>query len=120
MKTMIIVETTQGRENLLGQAEAHLTEDDAIVKITDTISVDSSTLTVPADPNAEVVAREPPKLLPGGVTALVSYVRMSSSLLKGVEYRMEQTKIISSRDVTLKPERVGKNPKPASASETTA
>ncbi len=120
MKTMIIVETTKGRDKLLGAAEENLPDDEAIVKITDTISVDSSTLIVPADPNAEVLAREPPKLLPGGVTALVSYVRMSATILKGVEYRMEKTKIVSSREITMKPERVGKNPRPTSPNETAA
>lgn len=113
MKTLLIIETTKGRDQLLRSAEDTLLEGEAIVKITDTISVETSTLTVPADATAEVVAREPPKLLPGGVTALISYVKVKGSPFKGLEYRMEKTEVTSSREVTLKAERVGR--KPASA-----
>lgn len=108
MKTMLIVETAKGRETLLASAEKSLPEGQAIVKITDTLSLESSTLTVPLDANAEVIAREPPKLLPGGVTALISYVRIPSTNLKATEYRMEKTAIVSSREVALRPERIGK------------
>lgn len=108
MKTILIVETTQGRDRLLSTAEQHLAEGEAIVKITDTISLESSTLTVPADARAEVIAREPPKLLPGGVTALISYVKLPAGSLTAVEYRMEKTSITATRDVTLRAERVGK------------
>ena len=116
MKTMIIVETTKGREMLLSTAEKSLNEGEAVVKITDTISLDSSTLTVPLDPNAEVIAREPPKLLPGGVTALISYVKVGTGGLKAMEYRMEKTAIVSSREITLKAERTGKS-RPAASAE---
>lgn len=109
MKTMLIVETTKGRERLLSTAEKTLMEGEAIVRITDTISLESSTLTVPLDPTAEVIAREPPKLLPGGITALISYVKLPSAGLKATEYRMEKTAIVSSREITLKAERVGKS-----------
>jgi len=109
MKTMLIVESTKGRENLLSGVEKTLAANEAIVRITDTISIDSSTLTVPTDPTAEVIAREPPKLLPGGVTALISYVRIHGpSPFKATEYRLEKTQIVASREVALKPERVGK------------
>lgn len=113
MKTLIIVETTKGREKLLRTAEEHLEEGEAIVRITDTISVESSTLTVPLDPDAEVMAREPPKVLPGGVTALTSYVRIPASCLRAKEYRLEQTEVVSSREITLKPERIGRKKKEA-------
>jgi len=116
MKTMLIVETSKGRELLLNSAEKNLAEGEAIVKITDTISLESSTLTVPSDPNAEVIAREPPKLLPGGVTALISYVKVHASGLKATEYRMEKTQITNTREITLKAERVGKA-KPAASAE---
>ena len=108
MKTMLIVESSKGRENLLAAIEKTLVADEAIVRITDTISVDSSTLTVPTDANAEVIAREPPKLLPGGVTALISYVKIhGQSPYKATEYRLEKTQIVASREVTLKAERQG-------------
>lgn len=115
MKTMLIIETTKGRDKLLRAAEDTLVEGEAIVKITDTISVESSTLTVPIDPTAEVVAREPPKLLPGGVTALISYVKVKGAPFKGLEYRMESTAVVSNREVTLKAERVGRKSEPAPA-----
>ena len=115
MKTMLIVESTKGRENLLAAAEKTLAATEAIVRITDTISVDSSTLTVPTDQNAEVIAREPPKLLPGGVTALISYVKVHGGApFKATEYRLEKTQIVASREVTLRAERQGRTP-PAAA-----
>lgn len=113
MKTMLIVENSQGRERLLRAAEEGLSENEAIVKITDTISLEHSTLTVPLSHEAEVIAREAPKLLPGGVTALISYVKLPAENLKAMEYRMEGTQIVASRDVTLQAERFGR--KPASA-----
>lgn len=108
MKTILIIETTKGREKLLSRAEGTLGEEEAIVKITDTISVESTILTVPTDPTAEVVAREPPKLLPGGVTALISYVKCAKTPLKAMEYRLQKTEIVATREVTLRAERVGK------------
>ena len=116
MKTMLIVENSQGRERLFRAAEDALQENEAIVKITDTISLESSTLTVPLSHIAEVVAREAPKLLPGGVTALISYVKVPADALKATEYRMEGTEIIGHREVTLQPERIGKARKTDEAS----
>lgn len=108
MKTMLIVENSQGRERLFQAAERGLAENEAIVKITDTISLEHSTLTVPMSHRAEVIAREAPKLLPGGVTALISYVKLPVDGLKATEYRMEGTQVVSSREVTLQPERLGR------------
>ena len=108
LKTMLIVENSQGRERLFAAAEEGLGEDEAIVKITDTISLEHSTLTVPLSHNAEVVAREAPKLLPGGVTALISYVKLPADALKATEYRMEGTEIVAAREINLQPERVGR------------
>lgn len=108
MKTMLIVENSQGRERLYQAAEQALAENEAIVKITDTISLEHSTLTVPVSQSAEVVAREAPKLLPGGVTALISYVKLPADALQATEYRMEGTEVVASREVTLQAERVGR------------
>ena len=108
MKTMLIVENSQGRERLFQAAEEGLAENEAIVKLTDTISLEHSTLTVPASPVAEVVAREAPKLLPGGVTALISYVKVPADMLRATEYRMEGTEIVACREVTLQAERIGR------------
>src|SRR5438093_520829 len=58
MKTMLIVENSQGRERLFAAAEEGLGENEAIVKITDTISLEHSTLTVPMSHAAEVIARD--------------------------------------------------------------
>ena len=116
MKTMLIVENSQGRERLFRAAEEGLTENEAIVKITDTISLEHSTLTVPTSHEAEVIAREAPKLLPGGVTALISYVKLPAANLKATEYRMEGTQIVASREITLQAERFGRNKTPASPS----
>ena len=108
MKTMLIVENSQGRERLFAAAEEGLGENEAIVKITDTISLEHSTLTVPLSHNAEVVAREAPKLLPGGVTALISYVKLPADALTATEYRMEGTEIVAAREINLQAERIGR------------
>lgn len=115
MKTMLIVETSKGRELLLNTVEKTLAEGEALVRITDTISLEASTLTVPLAGGAEVIAREPPKLLPGGITALISYVRIPPEGLKATEYRMERDQIVSSREITLRPERVGRKASEAPA-----
>lgn len=117
---MLIVENSQGRERLFRAAEEGLGEAEAIVKITDTISLEHSTLTVPMSHSAEVIAREAPKLLPGGITALISYVKLPSDNLKATEYRMEGTQIVSSREVLLQAERFGrrKDVEPVAETET--
>lgn len=114
MKTMLIVENSQGRERLFQAAEENLAENECIVKITDTISFEHSTLTVPLSHGAEVVAREAPKVLPGSVTALISYVKLPLDSLQATEYLMEGTEIVNSREITLTVERRGRA-KPAQA-----
>lgn len=118
MKTMLIVENSEGRERLFKAAEEALAENEAIVKITDTISLEHSTLTVPLSPDAEVMARESPKLLPGGVTALISYVKVPAECLQATEYRMEGTEVVATREINLQPERFGRRPVPESAEPT--
>ncbi len=109
MKTMLIVENAQGRELLFQAAEESLGENEAMVKITDTISLEHSTLTVPTSNGAEVLAREAPKVLPGGVTALVSYVKVPIDGLTATEYLMEGTEIVNSREIKLTIERRGRS-----------
>jgi hypothetical protein len=111
MKTLLIVETEEGRERLLRNAEEELGADEAIVEVTDEFGEDSATLTVPKDPNAEIVAREPPCVEARGVTTVTSYVRLDSDSLEAVEHEVEDDEIVATREVTLEPERVGR-PRP--------
>jgi len=108
MKTILIVENPEGRERLFRAAEESLAQNEAIVKITDTISLERSTLTVPHAAEAEVLAREAPKLVPGGVTALISYVKIRADALTATEYVMEGTKVVETREIELEALRIGK------------
>lgn len=107
MKTLLIVETEEGRERLLRSAEQELGADEAIVEVTDEFGENSATLTVPKNPNAEVVAREPPCVEDRGVTTVTSYVRLDGDELEAVEHEIRDDEVVSTREVALEPELVG-------------
>ncbi len=112
MKTLMIVETRKGRERLLRHAEENLAGGEAIVKIVDTVEDGAVTLTVPTDAGAEIVAREPPKVEADGATLLTSYVRVPNEPYEGIEYTLDDGEVVSSREVTLEAERIGKDEQP--------
>lgn len=107
MKTLLIVETGQGRESMLRAIEDTLAEGEAIVKVTDIVNGDDIRLTVPTHPEAEIVAREPPKLMPGGETHLTSYVRFPSGPYTAVAFHLVDGEEVSQDEVELDPERLG-------------
>lgn len=109
MKTLLLICGSQARERLYLAAERDLAEGDALVRIVDSISLETSTLTLPTAPSAEVVALEPPRLLPGGVTLLISYVVLPMKHLLATEVRLEGTRTANARTVLLVPERAGRN-----------
>jgi hypothetical protein len=81
----LILENDAGREALLRAAEAGLREGECLVKIVDIIGIRRSVRTVPLDPRAELVARELPLVLRGGLTSLVSYYRVPTDALDAKE-----------------------------------
>ena len=107
VKTLLLVNGARARESLYCAAERDLAPGMALVRIVDTISAEVSTLTLPTAPSAEVVAREDPRILPGGVTALVSYVLLPMRHLLATEVRLEGTRTAHARTVLLVPERAG-------------
>ena len=108
MKTLLLISSAPGREALYTQAERDLAPGFSLVRIVDTISLESSSLTVPSAGSAEVVAREPPRLLPGGVTLLVSYVVLPMSGLLATRYQLEGTRVERASTIILIPERAGR------------
>lgn len=74
MKTRMMLRTTTDRERHLDLLARYLGAGDKLVRTVDTYHEDDATLHVPLDPHAEVVAVEPPTLMPGGITEIASYV----------------------------------------------
>ena len=84
MKARMMLRTTTDRERHLDLLARYLGAGDKLVRTVDSYREDDATLHVPLDPGAEVVAVEPPTLMPGGVTEIASYVvcRGTTSFLK--------------------------------------
>ena len=74
MKTRMMLRTTTDRERHLDLLARYLGAGEKLVRTVDSYREDDATLQVPLDPLAEVVAVEPPTLMPGGVTEIASYV----------------------------------------------
>lgn len=110
LKTLLLITSHTARAHLYAAAERDLAPGDALVRIVDTVSLEASTLHVPHSPRAEVVAREPPRILPGGVTLLISYVVLPMSALLCDAVRLEGTRTAGMRTVLLVPERCGPRP----------
>ena len=105
MKTLLLITSHTARERFYLAAERDLAPGSALVRVVDTVSLEATTLTVPNAPSAEVVALEPPRLVPGGVTLLVSYMVMPFSSLLATQFRFEGTRVMERKTVLLVPER---------------
>lgn len=74
MKARMMLRTTTDRERHLNLLARYLGAGEKLVRTVDSYREDDVTLHVSRDPAAEVVAVEPPTLMPGGVTEIASYV----------------------------------------------
>lgn len=76
MKLVLLLQTEAARDRFLAMAADALPAGERIVRATERVGEHTMTVTLPRDATAELVAREPPLVLPGGFTALVSYYRV--------------------------------------------
>ncbi len=107
MKVFVRVETATDRERFLDACADVLDADEAVVRVVDLVGASSLVLTVPTSPRAEVLACETPRVLPGGYTSLVSYVRVPLGDLDAIVHVIGSGEH-RSRTSTLAPERVGR------------
>lgn len=74
MKARMMLRMTTDRERHLNVLARYLGAGEKLVRTVDSYHENDATVHVPLDPGAEVVAVEPPTLMPGGVTEIASYV----------------------------------------------
>ena len=103
----LVIENDAGREALLRLAEAGLREGECLVKIVDVVGVRRAVRTTPSSPGAELVAREVPQVLRGGLTSLVSYYRVPTSSLDATETHSVDGDVSHTYEVLLNVARVG-------------
>lgn len=97
MKTKLLA-TGKERTRLLDALARGLEPGECLVQLIDTYRMSGKvTFQVPSDPSAEVVATEPPRLQPGGITELISYVRVKDRAVREVTLKGDDVE----RDVDL-------------------
>lgn len=107
-KVLLLIESEAGRAAFLSWAEKHLPEGEAIVEVRGLVGRRRAFRTIPTDERAELVAREAPTVMRGGLTALVSYYRVPVDGLDAEERHYEDGKFSHKYDVLLKVARLGK------------
>lgn len=107
---LTITTASESREKHLDALSKFLGPTEALIVTVDSYGDDGHmVLHIPLDPKAEVVAREPPRLLPGGVTELISYVRCPATT-GTLEVTIENSEVCHRREITPSTERHGKAP----------
>ena len=99
--TLLIV-SDKGRAHLLARAERCLPAGDVVVQVKDLVGRRRAFRTTPTSTRAELVASEPPLLLRGGLTSLVSYYRVPANELGAIERHYENDALSHSYDITLR------------------
>lgn len=103
----LVIENEKGRQALLARAESYLPEGECLVRVVDIVGLRRSVRTVPTDKRAQLVAREVPVVLRGGLTTLVSYHRVPVDALEAKETHYVGEGESHSYDVLLNVARVG-------------
>ena len=87
MKLVLLLETDVAVERFLAMASDALPAGERIVRATEIVGESKLIVTLPRDAGAELVAREAPMVLPGGLTALASYYRVRDAAALEIEMR---------------------------------
>lgn len=103
----LILENDAGREALMRAAEAGLREGECLVKTVDIVGIRRLVRTTPKSAQAELVARELPLVLRGGLTSLVSYYRVPTDALDATETHSVNGEVSPTYDVLLNVARIG-------------
>ena len=91
-----------GRANLLARAERSLPDGEVIVQVKDLVGRRRAFRTLPTSSRARLVATEPPLVLRGGLTALVSYYRVPADELGATETHYESGKVSHAYPILLR------------------
>lgn len=112
-KTLLVIESEAGKVAFLAWAEKHLREGEAIVEARGVVGRRRAFRTVPLHERAELVAIQPPLVLRGGVTSLVSYYRVPADALDAQEMHYEDGELSHAYDIRLKVATLGRRRSPA-------
>ena len=88
-RTTLLITNDRGRVHLLARAERSLPAGEVIVQVKDLVGRRRAFRTIPTSKDAELVAQEPPLVLRGGLTSLVSYYRVPANELTATEEHYE-------------------------------
>lgn len=102
LSATLLIESEEGRLALLTRAEKSLRPGEVLVQVKDLVGRRRAFETRPSHPQAELVAREPARILRGGLTQLVSYWRVPEDGLDAVESHFENGEFSHSYDVKLR------------------
>ena len=103
----VIIENENGRDAFLDFAQRHLPKDEAIVKLRDLVGLRRSFRTRLVDTSAVLVATEPPLVLRGSLTALVSYYRVKADKIEARETHYDGESVSHAYDVLAPIARLG-------------
>ena len=101
-QTTLLITNDRGRVALLARAERSLPKGDVIVQVKDLVGQRRAFRTVPASPLAELVAQEPPLVLRGGLTSIVSYYRVPADELAATEEHYERGVLSHKYEIKLR------------------
>lgn len=101
-RTTLLITNDKGRVNLLARAERSLPAGWVLVQVKDLVGRRRAFRTLPASPRAELVASEPPLVLRGGLTSLVSYYRVPEDELGATEEHYEADALSHTYTITLR------------------
>lgn len=86
----LLVCSNVGRLHFLARASRSLPPGEVLVQVRDLLGLRRTFQTVPTSARAVLVAREPPLVLRGSLTALVTYYRVPAGELGAVETHTEE------------------------------
>lgn len=101
-RTTLLITNDKGRVNLLARAERSLPAGWVLVQVKDLVGRRRAFRTSPTSEQAELVASEPPFVLRGGLTSLVSYYRVPADELGAIEEHFEDGALSHSYEITLR------------------
>lgn len=100
-RPLLRLDSKESVERFVDHAGAALPAGRALVRVTDQVGESGAILVTPSDPSAEVVAHEPPCVVPGGLTALTTYLVVAADVLDATEHRVVPRGAPTSRAVRL-------------------
>lgn len=98
----LVVCTNVGRLHFLARAARSLPEGEVIVQVKDLVGRRRAYRTRPLSPNARLVATEPPLVLRGGLTSLISYYQVPANELEATETHYDHDEVCSTYQVRLR------------------